>query len=58
MATVTLKMPKWRVRVFIAAAWLLAPFIRSEAMGERIVAAMGEWVLRGVRCYDGDRRIG
>ena len=60
MATVTLtaRMPKWRVRACIVAVWLLKPFVRSEDVGERIKAAMGGWIMRGVRYYDGDRRIG
>lgn len=59
MATVTIsvKTSKWRIRACIVAAWLLSPFIRSEAMGDRIGAAMVGWISRGVRLQVGGRRI-
>ncbi|RHZ91150.1 hypothetical protein D1114_20985 [Cereibacter sphaeroides] len=60
MATVTISMksPKWRIRACIMAAWLLSPFIRSEAMGDRVGAAMVGWIKRGVRLHAGNLRIG
>lgn len=52
------KMPRWRMRACVIAAWIVSPFIRSEKAGERVGKAMLDWVKRGVRVYDGKRRIG
>lgn len=51
------KMPFWRMRACLVAAYLLNPFVRSEAAGERIGAAMLAWVQRGVKYYSNGKRI-
>ena len=52
------KMPRWRMRAAIIAAWIISPFVRSERVGQRIGDAMLAWVKRGVRVYSDKRRIG
>lgn len=51
MAQITVKLivPKWRVRLCIWACAALAPFVRSEALADRIADAMGRWVGAGIK---------
>jgi|GEM_PF-3577726 hypothetical protein len=49
VANLTVKMPRMRLRMARLAIFALAPFIRSEAKGQRIGVALIAWVQRGLR---------
>ena len=49
LATLTVKMPRMRLRMARVAIFTLAPFVRSEALGQRIGDAVIAWVQRGIR---------
>jgi hypothetical protein len=49
VANLTVKMPRIRLRMARLAIFALAPFIRSEATGQRIGDALIAWVQRGLR---------
>lgn len=49
VANLTVKMPRMRLRMARLAIFALAPFIRSEAKGQRIGDALIAWVQRGLR---------
>ena len=57
IVTLTVKMPKMRMRAAIAVAWVLSPFVRNEATGDRVGAALLAWVQAGLRFYVNDRRL-
>jgi len=48
-ANLTVKMPRMRLRMARVAIFSLAPFVRSEATGQRIANALIAWVQRGLR---------
>lgn len=49
VASLTVKMPRMRLRMARVAIFALAPFVRSEATGQRIGDALFAWVQRGLR---------
>lgn len=57
IASISAKMPIARIKVALALCVILRPFAWSEAMQERIGAAMMEWIQRGVRVYADGKQV-
>lgn len=57
IAKITVKTPRFRIALALAAIRLLAPFVRSEALQARICEGLVSWVQRGLRVYAGGRRL-
>lgn len=53
----SVRMPKWRLRMMRVVLFMLAPFIRNREAGARVVDALSKWVCRGLKVYAGSRRI-
>jgi hypothetical protein len=57
IATLTVKMPRFRIAVMRYTLMALSPFIRSETTGQRIGDALFAWVGRGLHVYANGKRI-
>ena len=48
IASLSVKMPVWRLRFIRVLIPIIAPFIRSEAAADRIISPLAAWVGRGL----------
>ena len=48
IATLTVKMPRWRIRLSRVGLAVIAPFVRKQATADRIGAAVVAWIGRGL----------
>jgi len=58
MCKLTVKTPKWRLLVMRLVVCIIAPFVRSEAMGEKVGNALVGWVANGFRVYANGKHVG
>jgi len=58
ICNLTVKMPFWRIRAMRLAIFIIAPFVRDNRTGEKIVDVMSAWVGRGLRVYADNKRVG